>query len=45
MKFQPVFQPVLVKEKGGDGLFMSSVHSSELGMTGHTDRKEERGCK
>jgi len=36
-----MFQPVLVKEKGGDGLFTSSVHSSELRMTGHIDHEEK----
>lgn len=39
MKSQPVFQPVLVKEEGGDGMFMSSVRSPVLGVTGHADHE------
>lgn len=45
MKSQPVFQPVLVKEEGGDGVFMSSVRSPVLGVTGHADHEAKRACR
>lgn len=39
-----MFQPVLLKEEGGDGVFMSSVHSPGLRMTGHIDHQAKRAC-
>lgn len=45
MRSQPVFQPVLLKEEGGDGVFMSSVHSAGLRMTGHIDHRAKRACR
>lgn len=43
VRSQPMFQPVL---EGGDGLFMSSVHSPGLRLTGKIDQEEEEvACK